>query len=108
MARVQDAVGGKSTRCFVDTGAQISTVSLHFFKKTCIDINYVVGVGNHHLKILGSLDIPISILGVRISYTFYILEQLWHVVNLGMDFLKHHNIHIDLDKKNCSHSSQTC
>ena len=101
------SVGGKRTRGLVDTGAQISIASLEFLKKTCIDVSSlkpadihdVVGVGNEHRKVLGTLHIPISISGVKISYKFYILEQLRHAVILGMDFLEHHKVQIDLDRK---------
>ena len=101
------SVGGKRTRGLVDTGAQISIASLEFLKKTCIDVSSlkpadihdVVGVGNEHHKVLGTLHIPISISGVKISYKFYILEQLRHAVILGMDFLEHHKVQIDLDRK---------
>ena len=48
------------------------------------DIHDVVGMGNQHHKVLDSLDIPIPILGVKIRYTFYILEQLWHAVMLTL------------------------
>ena len=91
------SVGGKRTRGLVDTRAQISIASLEFLKKTCIDVSFlkpadihdVVGVGNEYHKVISTLHIPISFSGVKITYKFYILEQLPHAVILGMDFLKH-------------------
>ena len=73
-------VGGKKTRCLVDRGAQISIASLEFLKKTninasslkCADIHEIVGVGNDQYKVLGILEIPITISGIRIHYNFYI------------------------------------
>ena len=74
-------VGGKKTRCLVDTGAQISIASLEFLKKTninvsslkCADIHEIVGVGNEHHKVLGILEIPITISG---SITIFIFWNL--------------------------------
>lgn len=101
------SVGGKKARCLVDTGAQISIASLDFLRKTNLkisslksaDIHEIVGVGNEHHRVLGILEIPISISGIKIHYKFYILEQLRHAVILGMDFLEHHKVQIDLDTK---------
>ena len=67
------SVGGKKARCLVDTGAQISIASLEFLKKTSInvsslkpaDIHEIVGVGNEHHAVLGTLEIPISISGIN-------------------------------------------
>ena len=100
-------IGGKKTRGLIDTGAQISIASLEFLKKTDIkisslkpaDVNEIVGVGNEHHKVLGTLEIPISISGIKIDFNFYILEQLRHTVILGMDFLEHHKVQIDLNSK---------
>ena len=100
-------VGGKKTRCLVDTGAQISIASLEFLKKTNIkvsalkpaDIHEIIGVGNEHHKVLGILEIPITISNAKIHFNFYILETLRHSVLLGMDFLEHHKVQIDLDSK---------
>ena len=65
----------------------------------CADIHEIVGVGNEHHKVLGILEIPITISGIRIHYNFYILESLRHSVLLGMDFLEKHKVQIDLDSK---------
>ena len=56
-------------------------------------------MGNQHHKVLDSLDIPISILGVKISYTFNILDKFWHAIILGIYFLYYHNVQVDLDRK---------
>ena len=89
-------VGGKKTWCLVDTGAQISIASSEFLEKTnidvsslkCADIHEIVGVGNEHHKVLGILEIPITISGISIHNNFYILESLRHAVLLGMNFLE--------------------
>lgn len=97
-------IGGKRTRCLVDTGATISCASLAFLRKTNLDISAlkqssiggIRGVGNEHHDILGTLEIPFVISGVRIHFTFHILEQLNHPLIIGIDFLTIHNAAWDI------------
>ena len=100
-------IGDKKTRCLVDTGATISCASLAYLEKTGIncahlkpaDIEYITGVGNETHSVLGKLEIPLNISGIKISFDFFILQSLTHPVILGMDFLKFHRVQIDLDKR---------
>ena len=50
-------------------------------------IKHITGVGNETHAVLGKLEIPITISGIKISFEFLILENLLHPVILGMDFL---------------------
>ena len=100
-------IDDRKTRCLVDTGATISCASLSYLKKTGIactnlkpaHIQHITGVGNETHAVLGKLEIPITISGIKISFEFFILENLLHPVILGMDFLKFHKVQIDLDKR---------
>lgn len=100
-------MGGEKTCCWVDKGTQNSIASLQFLKKTSInvsalkpaDINEIVGVGNEYHPVLGILRIPITISGIKIPFEFFILEHPRHPFLLGIDFLEHHKVQIDLDSK---------
>ncbi|MES9902578.1 MAG: retropepsin-like aspartic protease [Sedimenticola sp.] len=104
------SVGGKRTRCLIDTGATVSCASLAYLRKTKIDvssiepanISQIVGVGNEKHDILGTLNIPLIISGATIDFSFYILAELRHPLILGMDFLTSHNVVIDLSTSTIS------
>ena len=99
-------VGGRKTQALVDTGASISCVSKSFldkpdFKNSKLqkcDLKEIIGVGGEKHQILGKIEFQILISGIRISYGFYVLNTLHHSVILGMHFLTHHKVQIDLDK----------
>ena len=99
-------VGDRRTQALVDTGAAISCTSRAFLGKTSLnhgqlkpsDISTIVGVGNTHHKVLGTLDIDVAIGGAKFSQIFYVIDQLYHPVILGQDFLSKHNAKIDFSK----------
>ncbi|MEW8547939.1 MAG: reverse transcriptase domain-containing protein [Candidatus Thiodiazotropha sp.] len=98
-------VGGRKTQALIDTGASISCVSKLFLTKTSYhnselnpcELKEIVGVGGEKHSILGQKEIDILVSGVKISFPFYVLNSLHHSMILGMDFLEHHKVKIDIE-----------
>lgn len=98
-------IGGRKTHGLIDTGAGISCISKTFLDKTDFKnstfqnctLKEIIGVGGERHRILGKVDIPIAVSGFKISYHFYVLDSLHHSLILGIDFLKHHKVQIDLE-----------
>ena len=99
------SVGGRKTQALVDTGASISCCATSYLKKTSLknsklkpcDLQEIVGVGGEKHKVLGQIELPLLISGVKITYKFYVLDSPHHSLILGMDFLEFHKAYLDLD-----------
>ena len=98
-------IGGQKTQALVDTGASISCISKAFLEKTGLNISKfqncnlkeIIGVGGEKHKILGKVEVPILVSGIKITSSFYVLNVLHHSVILGVDFLEHHKVNIDFN-----------
>ena len=93
----QVSVGGTKTYALIDTGANISVVNKKFLDKTLYSktslrpssIRSVIAVNGNHVRVLGKLDMSITIGNNRkCTTTVYVLPELHHSLILGVDFLK--------------------
>ncbi|CAG2203607.1 unnamed protein product [Mytilus edulis] len=90
------SVGGTRTCALVDTGANISVMSKQFFLRTPYsthkleppDITSVIAVNGNHVKVLGKVNISVTIGNRNFRASIYVLPQLHHSLILGVDFLK--------------------
>ena len=96
-------VGRCKTSALVDTGAAISCISKSLIDKSgmkftlkAASLTHVLGVGGEHIKVLGKLQIPVKISGLKFQYQFHILEKLHHSLILGADFLRDKECVVDL------------
>lgn len=63
------------------------------------DILEISGVGGERHRVLGMLEIPITITSARFLFNFYVLPDLQHPVIVGLDFMDAHKVEIDFNKK---------
>ena len=63
------------------------------------DIQEIAGVRGERHKILGVLEVPISISKAILTFRFFVLQALQHPVIMGIDFLDAHKVEIRLNKK---------
>lgn len=102
-------VNGVKTNALVDTCASISVISTAFLSKTSFenlvlqtpDYEFVNGVGGH-LKVLGKLNIPISFKGGTLSFPVHVVDRLPHSLIIGLDFLKKHQVTLNLAENTMS------
>ena len=83
----------------IDTGADISCPSCNlvnvFLKEKLTELNpsalsIIKGVGEQPIKVLGTVDLSLKILGLTLSQSFVVLENMSFPVILGVDFLTAH------------------
>lgn len=83
-------------RCLVDTGAQVSTMSIAAYERDCEgEIRIVpsprrlVAANGEEIKVLGSLDVQIQ-LGCHSLMVSVLVAQVRPDLILGMDFMSHY------------------
>jgi len=99
-ARVLNA----KTQALVDTGAAISCVSKGFLNRSGFQhgkiesslLQSVKGVGGELISVVGKVNLPVVVAGVRMTYPFHVLESLHHSLIIGFDFLSDNGCKIDL------------
>ena len=100
-------IGLKKTKALIDTGAQISLLSLGFFQKSELskepllspDYDVVRGVSGNHLPIVGKIKVPIDIENKIFWTHVHIVKGLNQAVILGLDFMEQHNVSLHLGQK---------
>ena len=97
-------LGKQTTKALIDTGAQISCMSEHIYRKSfknyeirASSLSNIVGVCGEVHRILGLITVPFRLDGIVLEHTFHLFEKLHQPVILGMDFLRQHKAKIDLE-----------
>jgi len=88
-------VFGKRRLALVDSGAIKSAISLKYYRqlpksKQLLDSSTPVnlcGANSKPLKVVGKIDLPISLNGLVVHFAFMVIPELVHDVILGQDFL---------------------
>ena len=100
-------LGKFSVAAMLDCGASISCLSLDMYKRCGLakeydleqsDVHAAQTVDGSHMKILGKINIPITICRLSLTQTFYIFKKLNQSVILGRDFLKEQKAHVDYER----------
>ena len=104
--------GKQTSKALIDTGAQISCMSEHIYRKSFKNyeirpssLTNIVGVCGEVHRILGLVTVPFRLDGVVLEHTFHLFEKLHQPVILGMDFLRQHKAKIDLEECTVSFKS---
>ena len=104
--------GKQTSKALIDTGAQISCMSEHIYRKSFKNYEIrpsslanIVGVCGEVHRILGLITVPFRLDGIVIEHSFYLFEKLHQPVILGMDFLRQHKAKIDLEECTVSFKS---
>ena len=104
--------GKQTSKALIDTGAQISCMSEHIYRKSfknyeirLSSLANIVGVCGEVHRILGLVTVPFRLDGVVLEHTFHLFEKLHQSVILGMDFLRQHKAKIDLEECTVSFKS---
>ena len=94
----------QTSKALIDTGAQISCMSEHIYRKSfknyeirLSSLSNIVGVCGEVHRILGLVTVPFRLDGIVLEHTFHLFEKLHQPVILGMDFLRQHKAKIDLE-----------
>ena len=102
----------QTSKALIDTGAQISCMSEHIYRKSFKNyeirpssLTNIVGVCGEVHRILGLVTVPFRLDGVVLEHTFHLFEKLHQPVILGMDFLRQHKAKIDLEECTVSFKS---
>ena len=97
-------LGKQTSKALIDTGAQISCMSEHIYRKSlknyeirASSLSNIVGVCGEVHRILGLITVPFRLDGIVLEHTFHLFEKLHQPVILGMDFLRQHKAKIDLE-----------
>ena len=104
--------GKQTSKALIDTGAQISCMSEHIYRKSFKNYEIrpsslanIVGVCGEVHRILGLVTVPFRLDGIVLEHTFHLFEKLHQPVILGMDFLRQHKAKIDLEECTVSFKS---
>ena len=96
--------GKQTSKALIDTGAQISCMSEHIYRKSFKNyeirpssLSNIVGVCGEVHRILGLVTVPFRLDGIVLEHTFHLFEKLHQPVILGMDILRQHKAKIDLE-----------
>ena len=107
--------GKQTSKALIDTGAQISCMSEHIYRKSFKNyevrpssLTNIVGVCGEVHRILGLITVPFRLDGIVLEHTFHLFEKLHQPVILGMDFLRQHKARIDLEECTVSFKSTNC
>ena len=102
---IQVNIGKQSCSGLIDSGATISCVSEHIYRRSFKNVEimpsslaHIVGVCGEVHKVLGQVTLPFRIDGVVLEHTFQLFEKLHQPLILGMDFLKQNKAKIDLEQ----------
>jgi hypothetical protein len=92
-------IGNSITAALYDSGADISCISEKHFRKIPVDlrpdkilqkIDPCFSAGGGQLSVKGVVDLPVEILGKRMTHPFRIIHGLNENVILGADFINKH------------------
>ena len=91
------------TLALVDSGAHRSCVSFDFIKRLKVPITpfshqhykRLSAADNHALISVGTVDLTLTIQGLKIPHTFNVVKQLNYEVILGVSFLTDTQAYID-------------
>ena len=102
---IQVNIGKQTCLGLIDSGATISCVSEHIYRRSFKNVEimpssfaHIVGVCGEVHKVLGQVTLPFRIDGVVLEHTFQLFEKLHQPLILGMDFLKQNKAKIDLEQ----------
>ena len=102
---IQVNIGKQTCSGLIDSGATISCVSEHIYRRSFKNVEimpsslaHIVGVCGEVHKVLGQVTLPFRIDGVVLEHTFQLFEKLHQPLILGMDFLKRNKAKIDLEQ----------
>ena len=98
---VEAEIGGRLSKCLVDTGAAVSLVN-----KSYVDGNYKLqehrviarGLGGHAVETLGLMDLSVRLSGWGVGHLFVVADMEPECI-LGADFLFTHDIEVKLAKR---------
>lgn len=96
-------MGSTKTNALVDTGADISVMSKQFLNKTGFthgqlkptSCKTIIAVNGQHVRILGKIQLCISIQNKSFNHLVHVLDNLHHSLILGRDFLKRNEAKLD-------------
>ena len=102
---IQVNIGKQTCSGLIDSGATISCVSEHIYRRSFKNVEimpsslaHIVGVCGEVHKVLGQVTLPFRIDGVVLEHTFQLFEKLHQPLILGMDFLKQNKAKVDLEQ----------
>ena len=102
---VQVNIGKQTCSALLDSGASISCVSEHIYRRSFKNVEItpssytnIVGVCGEVHRVLGQVTLPFRLDGVVLEHTFQLFEKLHHPLILGMDFLRQNKAKIDLEQ----------
>ena len=102
---VQINLGKQTFSALLDSGASISCVSEHVYRRSFKNVEilpssfaHIVGVCGEVHKVLGQVTLPFRLDGIVVEHTFQLFEKLHQPVILGMDFLRQYKAKIDLEQ----------
>lgn len=106
LLKVPITVHDKYVLAMIDTGTNYSYISLDFANQLALDIDAtntknIVAYGNNTMETKGTVMIDIRVGSMNIRHEFNILKE-WSVnfeVIFGTDFMKNHNVILDLQKR---------
>jgi hypothetical protein len=99
-------VNYKPVKAYVDTGAQISCMANDLYREKGFHktfpmgpskVKAVRGVGGAKTRVLGQTKLTLSIAGLLLVHTVYVLETATYPFILGVDFLREQKAHIRFD-----------
>ena len=100
-------VKGRNTLAIINTGADISCISLKFAQKCNMRVIKnnmktidVYATGGRKLGVLGKATVNLGLGDINMTYIFYVVKQLNRRVLLEIDFLRTTGCNIDL-QNNC-------
>ena len=112
LMRVPIRLGDMETQALVDTGASTSLLSIKFLEKIPLshrkkvdleNIPVFKSVSGDSITPKGQYDIPITLTNETLNHKFFILDHLDEGCILGIDFLTHFEVNVDIKNRSITY-----